>query len=168
MDQEILGSELSRGSIRCRQPSTRRTDRHPGDHCSARTWPTWGGWSQSKYRNEGGREDTNFWAQIIVDTTERGNPGLAGTIEGDVNAHGGVGKGARLLLCQGTIHPIALMGDDTLIVIQLRDIEILVQQEIESPEKDEAREAGVLKEIQKILYSTEVRSIYQADYFFDH
>jgi len=39
---------------------------------------------------------------------------------------------------------------------KLRDIEILVQQELEAPEHDGAgREDVVLKEIQKILYSTE-------------
>ena len=44
-----------------------------------------------------------------------------------------------------------------LIVIQLRDIEILVQQELELPDRNEVTGADVLKEIQKILYSTEVR-----------
>lgn len=40
---------------------------------------------------------------------------------------------------------------------KLRDIEILVQQEMESPEHTSGgREDEVLKEIQKILYSTEV------------
>lgn len=50
--------------------------------------------------------------------------------------------------------------DDTLTIAQLRDIEILVQQELESPERGESKDADVLKEIQKILYSTEVRPIY--------
>lgn len=40
---------------------------------------------------------------------------------------------------------------------QLRDIEILVQQELESPDHQAGKEDEVLKEIQKILYSTEVR-----------
>ena len=43
-----------------------------------------------------------------------------------------------------------------LTVVQLRDIEILVQQELESPARDEVSGTDVLKEIQKILYSTEV------------
>ena len=47
----------------------------------------------------------------------------------------------------------------TLIVVQLRDIEILVQQELELPDRGEAKDSGVLKEIQKILYSTEVRLV---------
>jgi len=38
---------------------------------------------------------------------------------------------------------------------KLRDIEILVQQELESPESGETKATDVLKEIQKILYSTE-------------
>ncbi|KIM24687.1 hypothetical protein M408DRAFT_331658 [Serendipita vermifera MAFF 305830] len=38
---------------------------------------------------------------------------------------------------------------------KLRDIEILVQQELESPDHQEGKEDEVLKEIQKILYSTE-------------
>ena len=50
-------------------------------------------------------------------------------------------------------------ADSTLIVIQLRDIEILVQQELELPDRAEIKESDVLKEIQKILYSTEVRTI---------
>jgi len=50
-------------------------------------------------------------------------------------------------------------GDEILIVVQLRDIEILVQQELEFPDRDEVRVADVLKDIQKILYSTEVRCI---------
>jgi hypothetical protein len=48
-----------------------------------------------------------------------------------------------------------------LIIVQLRDIEILVQQELELPDRVEIKETDVLKEIQKILYSTEVRTIYQ-------
>ena len=40
--------------------------------------------------------------------------------------------------------------------LKLRDIEILVQQQIEEDEAAE-RDSGVLKEIQTILYSTEVR-----------
>jgi len=51
-------------------------------------------------------------------------------------------------------------GDDTLIIVQLRDIEILVQQELELPGREEIKESDVLKEIQKILYSTEVRPVY--------
>ena len=47
-------------------------------------------------------------------------------------------------------------GGGVLIVVQLRDIEILVQQEFESPERGEIKDGEVLKEIQKILYSTEV------------
>jgi len=50
-------------------------------------------------------------------------------------------------------------GGEILIVAQLRDIEILVQQELELPDRDEVRGADVLKDIQKILYSTEVRCI---------
>lgn len=47
---------------------------------------------------------------------------------------------------------------------KLRDIEILVQQEMESPEHDgSSREDEVLKEIQKILYSTEVSISAQTD-----
>lgn len=38
---------------------------------------------------------------------------------------------------------------------KLRDIEILVQQELESPDHQAGKEDEVLKEIQKILYSTE-------------
>jgi len=38
---------------------------------------------------------------------------------------------------------------------KLRDIEILVQQELELPDREETKEPDVLKEIQKILYSTE-------------
>jgi RP/EB family microtubule-associated protein len=38
---------------------------------------------------------------------------------------------------------------------KLRDIEILVQQELESSDRSESKDADVLKEIQKILYSTE-------------
>jgi len=48
---------------------------------------------------------------------------------------------------------------EILIVVQLRDIEILVQQELELPDRDEVRGADVLKDIQKILYSTEVRCV---------
>ena len=50
-------------------------------------------------------------------------------------------------------------GGEILTVVQLRDIEILVQQELELPDRDEVRGADVLKDIQKILYSTEVRCI---------
>ena len=39
--------------------------------------------------------------------------------------------------------------------LKLRDIEILVQQQIEEDEAAE-KDSGVLKEIQTILYSTEV------------
>jgi hypothetical protein len=53
-----------------------------------------------------------------------------------------------------------------LIIIQLRDIEILVQHELELPDRDESKEPGVLGEIQKILYSTEVRSICQMIAYF--
>lgn len=38
---------------------------------------------------------------------------------------------------------------------KLRDIEILVQQELERPDRPEDEEPGVLQDIQKILYSTE-------------
>jgi hypothetical protein len=111
MDQEVLGSELPRESIRCCQPSTWCTDRHPRDHCSARTCAPRGSWTQSKHRgrNQGGRQDTDFRTQIIIDTTERGRPSVAGTSERDVNTHGGFGEGARFLLCQGMTHPIPLL-----------------------------------------------------------
>jgi RP/EB family microtubule-associated protein len=56
--------------------------------------------------------------------------------------------------------------DNTLIIIQLRDIEILVQQELEMPDRVESKATEVLKEIQKILYSTEVRSAYQIFHLF--
>jgi len=49
--------------------------------------------------------------------------------------------------------------DRMLMIAQLRDIEILVQQELELPDRAEIKESDVLKEIQKILYSTEVRPI---------
>ena len=45
----------------------------------------------------------------------------------------------------------------TYVYSQLRDIEILVQQQTEDLAK-EGREDTTLSEIQKILYSTEVRS----------
>lgn len=44
---------------------------------------------------------------------------------------------------------------------KLRDIELLIQQEIEAHPELEQQEDGVLKQIQTILYSTEVGSKHQ-------
>jgi len=64
-------------------------------------------------------------------------------------------QGLQAQLKEMSTHMEGLEKERDFYFAKLRDIEILVQQELDLPGRDEAKEPDVLKDIQKILYSTE-------------
>jgi hypothetical protein len=164
MDEALLGHQLPGTSVRSRRTTAWPVDRDARDPRSHRIL------SRGKHPRRGCSalrgKDAHQWTSFgeRIGRAPRTGNRTPGSAEGDVGAPRGPRKGTRLLLCQGC--SIFLLNavraffpflcSRVFFATQLRDIEILVQQQAEDLAK-EGKEDVTLSEIQKILYSTEVR-----------